>query len=69
MQKYIFDEILGIVNPKEDKRLEFVGGIRDSAFAIGKVKEEGGAAFFLWPTTVEELLNVADQLCTAFVIS
>ena len=61
MQKYIFDEILGIVNPKEDKRLEFVGGIRDSAFAIGKVKEEGGAAFFLWPTTVEELLNVADH--------
>ncbi len=61
LQKYIFDEILGIVNPKEDKRLEFVGGIRDSAFAIGKVKEEGGAAFFLWPTTVEELLNVADH--------
>lgn len=61
MQKYIFDGILGIKNPKEDKRLEFVGGIRDSSFAIGKVKEEGGAAFFLWPTTVEELLNVADH--------
>ena len=61
MQKYIFDDILGIKNPKEDKRLEFVGGIREPAFAIEKVKDEGGAAFFLWATTVEELLNVADH--------
>lgn len=53
--------ILGITNPKTDKRIDFVGGIRGNAELVklvnsGKYK----LAFSLYPTSISQLLKVAD---------
>lgn len=61
IQKYIFDEILHIKDPRNDKRLDFIGGINGVDYLVDKVNKKGGAAFIMYPTTVEELLEVADD--------
>jgi len=53
--------LLGITNPKTDKRIEFVGGIRGTKELVRLV--DSGAfklAFSLYPTSIEQLLRVAD---------
>jgi uncharacterized protein (DUF1015 family) len=53
--------ILGITNPKTDKRIDFVGGIRGTKELV-KLVDSGDykIAFSLYPTSIEQLLNVAD---------
>jgi len=53
--------ILGITNPKTDHRIDFVGGIRGNAELV-KLVDSGKfkLAFSLYPTTIEQLLKVAD---------
>jgi uncharacterized protein (DUF1015 family) len=53
--------LLGIDDPKTDNRIEFIGGIRGVEELVrlvdsGKFK----IAFSLYPTSIEQLLNVAD---------
>lgn len=61
LQNVILSPLLGIQDPKTDSRIHFVGGIRglqalsDAVDAAG-----GGVAFALYPTSMEELLTVAD---------
>ena len=53
--------LLGISNPKTDKRIDFVGGIRGTKELVRLV--DSGAfrlAFSLYPTTIEQLMRVAD---------
>src|SRR5690625_4678825 len=45
IQKYIFDEILHIKDPRNDKRLDFIGGINGVDYLVDKVNKKGGAAF------------------------
>lgn len=53
--------ILGISNLKTDKRIDFVGGIRGTKELIKLVDSgEYKIAFSLYPTSIEQLLNVAD---------
>ncbi len=53
--------ILGIENPKTDKRIDFVGGIRGTKELMKLVDSgEYQLAFSLYPTSIEQLLNVAD---------
>lgn len=53
--------ILGITNPKTDKRIDFVGGIRGTGELVRLVDSGTYAlAFSLFPTTIEQLLRVAD---------
>jgi uncharacterized protein (DUF1015 family) len=53
--------ILGIDNPKTDKRIDFVGGIRGNRELVRLVDSgEYKMAFSLYPTTIEQLINVAD---------
>ncbi len=53
--------ILGITNPKTDKRIDFVGGIRGTKELIRLVDSgEYKLACSLYPTTIEQLLKVAD---------
>jgi len=55
------DPILGITNPKTDKRVNFVGGIRGTKELVKLVDSgEYKIAFSLHPTSIEQLLNVAD---------
>jgi uncharacterized protein (DUF1015 family) len=54
--------ILGITNPRTDKRIDFVGGIRGTAELFRLVDSgEFKAAFSLYPTSIEQLFNVADR--------
>ena len=54
--------LLGITNPRTDKRIDFVGGIRGVKELIKLVDSgEFKAAFSLYPTSIEQLLNVADR--------
>jgi len=54
--------ILGITNPRTDKRIDFVGGIRGTKELVRLVDSgEYKAAFSLYPTSINQLLNVADR--------
>ena len=62
LQNRLLGPILGIQDPRTDKRIDFVGGIR----GLGELEKrvilsEGKIAFSLYPTSMEELMNVADQ--------
>ncbi len=50
-----------IKNPKTDKRIQFIGGIRGLSELERLVDAQGGAAFALYPTSMEELFRAADQ--------
>ena len=53
--------ILGIEDPRTSKQIDFVGGIRGLAELERLVDEHGGVSFALYPTTVEDLMNIADE--------
>jgi uncharacterized protein (DUF1015 family) len=54
--------VLGITNPRIDKRIDFIGGIRGTKELVRLVDSgEFKAAFSLYPTSMEQLLNVADR--------
>lgn len=60
LQDNLLDPILNIKNPRTDKRIEFVGGIRGLGILEEKVDKTGGVAFSMFPTSIEELMRVAD---------
>ncbi len=60
LQDNLLDPILGIKNPRKDKRIEFVGGIRGLNILEEKADKTGGVAFSMYPTSIEELMRVAD---------
>ena len=61
LQKRVFEPMFDIKDPRTDKRIQFVGGIRGTA-ELEKLVNTGEAAcaFSLFPTSVEDLMNVAD---------
>ena len=61
LQNNLFGPILGIKDPRTDQRIEFVGGIRGLKELEEKV-DRGGmkVAFSLFPTSIEELMAVAE---------
>jgi len=53
--------LLGIVDPRRDKRIDFVGGIRGLAELEKRVDSgDMSVAFSLYPTRMEDLMAVAD---------
>ncbi len=65
LQENLLGPVLKIQDPRTDSRIDFVGGIRGLAELERRVDERGtGVAFSLYPTTMEELLSVADQELT-----
>ncbi|MBC8527621.1 MAG: DUF1015 domain-containing protein [Candidatus Cloacimonetes bacterium] len=58
----LMEPILGITNPRKDKRINFVGGIRGLK-ELEKLVDSGRykVAFDLYPTSIQELMNVADS--------
>ncbi len=61
LQDRVLAPIFGIGDPRTDKRIEFVGGIRGTAELERLVDSAGCAiAFSLYPTTLEQLLAVSD---------
>lgn len=53
--------ILGITDPKTDRRIDFVGGIRGLDELERRVKEDCAVAFAVYPTSIDELFAVADK--------
>jgi uncharacterized protein (DUF1015 family) len=60
LQSKLLSPILGIGDPRTDKRIDFVGGIRGPQELVRRVDARGGAAFSLVPVPVGQLLNIAD---------
>ena len=52
--------IFGIDDPKTDKRIDFVGGIRGLAELERRVSKDCAIAFAMYPTGIDELFAVAD---------
>jgi uncharacterized protein (DUF1015 family) len=61
LQKFVLDPIFGIDDPRTSKRINFVGGIRGTA-ELEKLVNSGeyACAFSLFPTSIDDLMNVAD---------
>ena len=54
--------MLGIQDPKTDKRIKFIGGIRGVAELERQVDSgEYGVAFSMYPPTIKELMEIADS--------
>ena len=60
LQKYILSALLGIEDPKTDKRIDFVGGIRGMEELERRVNTDAKVAFAMYPTSIDELFHVAD---------
>lgn len=60
LQNNLLAPILGIGDPRTDPNIDFVGGIRGAFELERRANETDGAAFSLYPVTVEELMAIAD---------
>ncbi|MBE5875949.1 MAG: DUF1015 domain-containing protein [Lachnospiraceae bacterium] len=60
LQNNVLAPILGIEDPKTDKRIDFVGGIRGIAELEKRVQTDCKVAFAMYPTSIGELFGVAD---------
>lgn len=61
LQRNVLAPLLGIGDPRTDKRIHFVGGIRGVA-ELEKLVDRGGfeVAFSMFPTTLDQLMAIAD---------
>lgn len=66
LQEKVLAPILGIGDPRTDERIEFVGGIRglrELERKVNRIDARGDGppvAFAMFPTSIDELLDVAD---------
>lgn len=60
LQDRILNPILGIEDPRTDKRVDFIGGIRGLSELEARVAKDMKVAFSMYPTSIDELLSVAD---------
>lgn len=60
LQDTVLGPLLGIRDPKTDKRIDFVGGIRGLEELERRVHTDMQVAFAMYPTSIGELFAVAD---------
>lgn len=61
LQNEVLSPLLGIADPKNSDRIAFFGGIYGPGAVRAAVDGRGqGVGFMMYPTSMEELLNVAD---------
>lgn len=60
LQDQLLGPVLGIGDPRTDKRIDFIGGIRGLKELERRVREDMEIAFSMYPTSIKELLAVAD---------
>jgi len=60
LQDNLLTPILGIIDPKTDKRIDFVGGIRGLEELERRTEKDMEIAFSMYPTSIGELFAVAD---------
>jgi uncharacterized protein (DUF1015 family) len=61
LQQHVLEPLFGIADPRTSKRINFVGGIRGTA-ELEKLVNSGeyACAFSLFPTSIEDLMTIAD---------
>lgn len=60
LQNHVLTPILGIQDPRTDKRIDFIGGIRGLSELERRVNSDMKVAFAMYPTSIAELFAVAD---------
>ncbi|MBQ6065639.1 MAG: DUF1015 domain-containing protein [Clostridia bacterium] len=60
LQKLVNEPIFGIGDPRTDKRIDFVGGIRGLSELEKRCREDMVLAFSMYPTQLDELMAIAD---------
>jgi uncharacterized protein (DUF1015 family) len=60
LQDNLLSPLLAIHDPRTDKRVDFVGGIRGMDELERRVQQGCAAAFSLYPTSLNQLIDVAD---------
>lgn len=61
LQNNLIHPILNIDDPRTSQRIDFVGGIRGLEELERRVKDDMVVAFSMYPTTIEELMAIADS--------
>lgn len=61
LQNNLLRPILGIENPRTDKRIQFVGGIRGLQELEKRVSDDISVAFSTFPTIVSDIMSVSDE--------
>lgn len=61
LQEYLLGPVLGIGDPRTDARIDFVGGIRGLSELERRADGDMKISFSLYPTSITELFDVADQ--------
>ncbi len=61
LQDHLLNPVLGIEDPRKDKRIDFVGGIRGLKELEKRVHSDMTVAFCLYPVSIEQLLAVSDK--------
>ena len=61
LQDRLLAPVLGIADPRTDKRISFIGGIRGTDELVRRVDSRRDAvAFSMAPVTVEQMMAIAD---------
>lgn len=60
LQNNCISPILGIDDPRTDKRIDFIGGIRGLKELEKRCNEDMKLAFSMYPTSLDELMAIAD---------
>jgi len=61
LQDYLLAPVLGIGDPRTDKRIDFVGGIRGLSELERRANGDMKVSFAMYPTGITELFDVADN--------
>lgn len=60
LQDHLLNPVLGVKDPRIDKRIDFIGGIRGLKELEKRCGEDMTVAFSMYPTSIEELFQVAN---------
>lgn len=60
LQTHVLEPLFNILDPKADKRIDFVGGIRGIEELNRRTDTDMDIAFSMFPTSIDELIQVAD---------
>lgn len=60
LQRRILEPVLGVADPRQDPRLDFVGGNLGTS-ELERLAGDTGVAFACFPTSMEQLMAVADE--------
>ena len=61
LQNQLLDPILGIRDPRRDKRISFIGGMHAAKEIKELTAQPGKIGFLLYPTSIHDLMSVADD--------